>query len=57
MWEYEFYGNRMSVLVNPMTVRVPKHDLPLICGSQSFPVKKTLLMEKSGLFLENPELL
>jgi hypothetical protein len=35
----------------------PKHDLPLICGSKSFPVKKTLLMEKFGLFLEKPQLL
>jgi hypothetical protein len=35
----------------------PKHDLPLICRSQSFPVKKTLLMEKFSLFLEHPKLL
>jgi hypothetical protein len=50
-------------IVHPQIARLPslrpdpKQELPLICESKSFPVKKTLLMEKFSLFLEKPQLL
>jgi hypothetical protein len=40
-----------------MASRDPKRELLLICDSQSFSVKKTLLMEQFNLFLEKPHLL
>jgi hypothetical protein len=48
---------RSQISISLMTSSDPKRDLPLICGSQSFTVKKTLLIEKFGLFLEKPDLL
>jgi hypothetical protein len=47
---------RSQISIDPMTASDPKRDLPLICGSQSFPVKKNLLIEKFDLFVENPDL-
>jgi hypothetical protein len=42
---------------HPMTYPDPQRALRLICTSRSFAVRKTLLRDKFGLFLNNPDLL